>query len=249
MPLRRPQRGADALRRGRNLVDRNAEWRECVVDGVDDGRRRADGAAFAQAFGAGDGRRRRRFDVVQFDRRNFARGRRHVVGERRGLRIAGLVVDDLLEQRVTDALRDAAVHLAVGDHRIDDAAGILHRKEFFDFRAAGLDIDLDDGDVAGIGEGAGRIVVGALAQARRDLAFELMGLMIGGTGQCRDRRCAVGPQNLGVAVFEHDVVRCSLQNMAGDGQQFFADLLRRQQRRAAGNDQRAAGERTPAIGR
>ena len=53
--------------------------------------------------------------------------------------------------------------------------------------------------------------------------------MIGGTGQGRDRHNTIGSQNFGVAVFEHDVVGCSLQHMAGDGEQFFADLLRRQQ--------------------
>ena len=110
-------------------------------------------------LGAGDRRRRRRFDVMQFDRRNFARRRRQIIGERRGLDIAEAVVDDFLEQRVADALRDAAMHLAVGDQRIDDAAGIFHGEKFLDRHAAGLDVDLDDGDMTGIGEGAGRIVM------------------------------------------------------------------------------------------
>ena len=61
----------------------------------------------------------------------FTRGRRHVVGERRGLDIAERVVDDFFEQRVADALRDAAVDLAVGDQRIDDAAGIFGREDIF----------------------------------------------------------------------------------------------------------------------
>ena len=94
------------------------------------------------------------------------RGRRQIIGERSGENIAGLVVDDFLKQRVADALRDAAVHLAVGDHRIDDAAGILGDKEFFDVHVAGLDVDLDDGDVAGIGECARRIVSGRFRSGR-----------------------------------------------------------------------------------
>ena len=114
-----------------------------------------------KTLGAGDGGCRRRFDVMQLDRRDFARSRRHVVGKGRGLHIAERVVDDLLEQRVADALRDAAVHLAVGDQRIDDAAGILDHEEFLERNAAGLDVDFDDGDMTGIGEGAGRIVIGA----------------------------------------------------------------------------------------
>ena len=37
-----------------------------VVDGIDDRRRRADGAAFAQTFGPGDRLRARRFHMIQF---------------------------------------------------------------------------------------------------------------------------------------------------------------------------------------
>ena len=62
---------------------------------------------------------------MDLDRRDLARGRRQVVGERGGQDIAALVVDDLLEQRIGDALRHAAVDLAVGDHRIDEPAGVL----------------------------------------------------------------------------------------------------------------------------
>ena len=54
------QRGADALRRRRELVDRDAERRQRIVDGVDDRRRRADGAALAQPLGLGDRRLRQR---------------------------------------------------------------------------------------------------------------------------------------------------------------------------------------------
>ncbi len=86
-----------------------------------------------------------------------------VVGERRGLDIAERVVDDFLEQRIADALRDAAMHLAVGNQRIDDAAGIFDGEEFFDRDAAGFHVDFDDRDVAGIGERAGRIVMRAFA--------------------------------------------------------------------------------------
>src|SRR6185437_6977358 len=50
--------------------------------------------------------------VMKFDFRNFARGRRQIVGQRRRKNTAGFVVDDFLEQRVADSLRDAAMHLA-----------------------------------------------------------------------------------------------------------------------------------------
>src|SRR6185437_5454596 len=116
------QRRADALRRRRHLVDLDAKRGQRVVDGVDHGRRRADGAAFAQPLGLGDGVDARCCQVMQLDRRDLARGRRQVIGERRRQDAAALVVNDFLEQRIADALRDAAMHLTVGDHRIDDAA-------------------------------------------------------------------------------------------------------------------------------
>src|SRR5690349_13869924 len=47
-PLRVAQRRADALRRRGEFVDRHAERRERVVDGVDDRGGRADRAALAQ---------------------------------------------------------------------------------------------------------------------------------------------------------------------------------------------------------
>ena len=47
-------------------------------------------------------------------------GRRHqVLGQRARLEVAVLVVDGLLEQRLGQALDDAAVDLAVDDQRVD----------------------------------------------------------------------------------------------------------------------------------
>ena len=68
------QRRANPLRRRRHLVDRHAEWRQRIVDGVDHRRRRADGAAFAQSLGLGDRVAGERLDMMQLDRREF-RGR------------------------------------------------------------------------------------------------------------------------------------------------------------------------------
>src|SRR5262249_45421667 len=65
------QRGADALRRRRKLVDRAAERGEGIVDGIDDRRRRADGAALAQPLRLGDGRWRQRLEMMDFDRWDF----------------------------------------------------------------------------------------------------------------------------------------------------------------------------------
>src|SRR5262245_16497896 len=113
------QRRADPLRRRRELVDRGAERRQRIVDGVDHGDGSADRAAFAQTLGPGDRGLRPGLAVMDLDRRNLAGGRRQVVREARGEDVAALVVDDLLEQRIGDALGDAAVNLPVNDHGID----------------------------------------------------------------------------------------------------------------------------------
>ena len=62
------------------------------------------------------------------------------------------VVDDMLPQRLADALRDAAVDLAVHDQRVDRAAEIVDRAVAHDLDYAGLGIDLDLADVAAIRE-------------------------------------------------------------------------------------------------
>src|SRR5215472_16257119 len=126
------QRRTDALRRRRKLVDGDTERGQGIVDGVDDRRRRADGAALTQPLRFGDGRWRQRLEMMDFDRRDFPRGRRQILRETRRENISGLVVDDLLEQRVGDALGNAAVDLPVDDHGIDQASGILGNQKLFD---------------------------------------------------------------------------------------------------------------------
>jgi hypothetical protein len=72
-------------------------------------------------------------------------GARHaVVEETSGHQLAGLlVVDDVFEQRLPDALRDAAVNLPLADHRIDDHAEIVDGGETIDADRAGFRIDFD----------------------------------------------------------------------------------------------------------
>ena len=76
-----------------------------------------------------------------------------VVGEVRRERVAVVVVADLLEQRLGDALGQAAVHLALGEQRVEDAC---RRRRTATRRtrstAPGLGVDLDDADVGAEGE-------------------------------------------------------------------------------------------------
>ena len=46
-----------------------------------------------------------------------------------------LVVDHPLVQRPADALRDAAVHLSLDDHRVDHVAAVVHHAVLQDLRS------------------------------------------------------------------------------------------------------------------
>ena len=94
--------------------------------------------------------RRRRFLIERLEGRHFGRGRQQIIGECGGDRLAGIVVAHPFEHGIADAMRNAAVDLALDDLRIDPAAGILDRDIAQDGDAAGLDVDLDLDDVAGI---------------------------------------------------------------------------------------------------
>ena len=98
-----------------------------------------------------------------------ARGMR-VVHERAGHELAVAVVDRAFQQRLADALRDAAVHLALDDHRIDHDAEVVDRGPAGDLDMAGVGVDLDLADVAaGREREVGRVVERALLQARLEL--------------------------------------------------------------------------------
>ena len=87
--------------------------------------------------------------VLDLEDRQVVGARHRVVHERAGQQLARcLVVDAALEHRLADALREAAVHLALDDHRIDDVAEVVDRDEALDLACAGVRVDLDLADVA-----------------------------------------------------------------------------------------------------
>src|SRR5260370_196759 len=76
---------------------------------------------------------------------DLANARDEVVDHRGGTRRALVVEDDFLEHCLPDALRDAAMHLSLGEQRVDDAAAIVDREKADQARIAGLGIYLDHG--------------------------------------------------------------------------------------------------------
>ncbi len=131
----------------------------------------------------GDGRD----GVAGGDRRHVAGGGDHVVGEGRGLQVAVGVVDGFFEQRLGDALDDAAVHLAVDDQRVDLDAAVVDRDVLQHVDRAGLDVDLDDAHVGAERPREVRRVVGDLGL---EVRLEPVGQVVGGERLERDRRRA-----------------------------------------------------------
>src|SRR6202167_1082289 len=186
--------------------------------------------------------------MQNFDWRYLAAGRRQKIGERSGEDVGGLVVNEFLEQRIADALGDAAGDLTVDNHRIDEPAGVFGDNESLDADATGFRIDFDNRAVTGIRESPGGVVGGRFGNARVDIALEEVSLVVGGAGQTFDGKRAVGSGNAGDAVLNHNVFGGSFKESAGNTQQFRAHLAGRKKACAASDYQRAAGERPPAIG-
>ena len=116
-------------------------------DRVGDRRHRRDDRHLADAARAERMARVRHLDQDRLDHRQVGGHRAAVVEEARVIHLAVLVVDVLLVQRPADALRDAALDLALDVARVDRAADILHRGVAQDRDLAGLRVDLDVADM------------------------------------------------------------------------------------------------------
>ena len=107
--------------------DRHPGDREAlgVLDGRRDDGRHGDAARLAGALDAQGIQRRRGLEVVGLDGRHLGRVGHEEVHEARVEQLARLVVGHPLVERATDALGDAAVDLALDDHRVDHRAAVV----------------------------------------------------------------------------------------------------------------------------
>src|SRR2546428_2764746 len=131
-------------RRDRHLADRNRQIRERVLDGVGDGWRTRDGAAFAHALDPELVDHRAMLDQLHFDRRQVVGARDRVIHERAGQELASVIVDHGLHQPSTDTLGGAPVELPLDDHRVDGASRVVDDEELQQPHGERLHIDLDD---------------------------------------------------------------------------------------------------------
>src|SRR5215469_8734497 len=133
-----------ALRRDRHFEDTDAKWRQCIGNRVEYCRWRTDRAALADTLGASDARLGQRFQMMDFDPRDFGRCWHGIVGERAGQYVSTVVINYLFIERVGDSLRDAAMDLPFDDHRIDQTAGVFHDHKPLDLHSPGRDVDRHD---------------------------------------------------------------------------------------------------------
>ena len=158
----------------------------------------------------------------------------HVVGARhRVVHVAGRkllalgVVDDFLKQRLADALADAAVDLALDDHRVDDDAEVVAGDELQDLGLAGVRVDLDLGDEAAHREGeVERVVERALLQSGLHVGWQV----VRGIGREADLVPAhrlVGAGGLHLAAFDDDALLGHLHLVGGDLLDLHLDLVER----------------------
>ena len=100
------------------------------------------------------------------------------------MQVAVGVVDGLLEQRLGEALDDAAVDLALDDERVDLVAAVVDRDVLQHVDAAGLLVDLDDADV---GAERPREVGRVVGDLGLEVRLHAVGQVVGGERLERDR--------------------------------------------------------------
>src|SRR5262245_58034899 len=206
-----PLCAADRLpypRRRRRHVDViDAERLERVDERVDYRRRRADGAGFADTLDPERVGLARHLFKISVDTWHRVGARHAVIHEATGEELPGLAVVDLvLDQRLADALYDAALDLSADDHRIEHAAEVIDHEIAIEGDLAGLGIDLQLADVRAVGM-AGRAC--AVAAGRLEPHAEFLGQRphrrIGRLGDIRDGDRAVGADDTVFPVLELDV--------------------------------------------
>src|SRR5262249_22859911 len=135
----------------------DAEVLERVDDGVDHGRQRRRGAAFAASAHSERIVRRWYLTDLGGKRGKIARPRHGVIHERAREQLGAVaVVDATLVQGLADALRDRAMGLAVQDAGVDGAADVVDGGITADLARPQFETDLALADMAAVRTSADR---------------------------------------------------------------------------------------------
>ena len=157
-------------------------------------------------------------------------GARHgVVHEGAGQQLAGLfVIDAVLQQRLADALHQPAMHLAFDNHRVDDVAEVVHRREAVHLDSARGRVDLDLADISAGREGeVGRVVKRGLVQARLELVERVVVRHVSGERHLAKSDFLVGALDGELAVGKFDVSVAGFHQVGRDFLGLGLDLVER----------------------
>ena len=105
--------------------------------------------------------------AVHRELRRVVRAGHRVVHVRAAEQLALLVINDVFQQGLANALRNAAMELTVHQHRIDDGAEIVDCRVLHHLRVARDGVDLHLADVAAVGVGGGRSLADMVDVERR----------------------------------------------------------------------------------
>src|SRR5271169_5050006 len=210
--LRALYRLPNAARRRRHIDAVDAEWTKRIDNRIDDDRGSPDGAGFADAFHADRIGLAPNFLQRDLEIRHHVCARHRIVHKaaRDELRRRA-VVDGVFIKRLPDALRNAAMLLAVDDHRIQHLSEIIDHDVAVDRDLSGLRVDLDLHRMCAVWMAwrLGRMTAGAFEPYPKS-----------GHRPHRREGCLryfdewdglVGASNLEVAVLEFDVTLVCLQ--------------------------------------
>ena len=173
----------------------------------------------------------------------IVRARHGVIHERRRHHLPAGVEVDVFHQRLARALSDAALNLAVQQHRVDHGADVVDHVVAHDIDDAGVHVDLEFAGVAAIGEILRvRLEHRGGGQARLHVLrnFRLIG---GGDRDFLDRHGLIGLLRREHALGEIDVLRRQLESVRGDRARLLDHLGRGHLERGAchGGRARTAG--------
>ena len=181
---------------------------------------------------------------VQLHVGKVVRAWERVIHQRAGQQLSrALIVTDMLEPGLPDALRDAAMELTVDDRRIDALPDVAHAHDSLELDGAGVGIDIDLARAGSIGNGGdAALEVGARAA-------------IPGGIRVPGKRCAklqksdpdIGAGHIESAGSESDVLDRHLQRIGGMWAKLVHETVRGAQHGGTRALQgcRSAGRRPP----
>src|SRR5947209_8063110 len=137
----------DSFRLDGHVEMAHSEGRERVNHAGHDGRRCADSTGLTNAFHAHGIHVRGRLRAVEFHPWNVAGARHGIIHERPADELSLVVINYFFKQRLPQRLHDAALHLSIYQHWIDDFAAVVDGDVALEVNLAGLAVNLHHGDV------------------------------------------------------------------------------------------------------